>query len=244
MKLTVLGRWGAFPKAGEATAGYLLESGNHKILLDCGSGVLSALQKFIEISEITSVFLSHRHYDHMADLGCLQYACLIDMDLQRREKPLRLLISEEFEEEWSIPVMKGSYAIGVNESATVLFEDGLKLSFFRTNHDVYCLGVRVEAEGKVLVYTADIRYDETLVAYLLDADLLIAEASFYAEFNASQYGHMNSHEAGKIAAAVNAKKLLISHLPHFGDVQLLKEEAASVFDGEVLLADFGLQVII
>ncbi|MDR6552597.1 MBL fold metallo-hydrolase [Paenibacillus qinlingensis] len=244
MKIRVIGRWGAFPKAGEATSGYLLEVGNHKILLDCGSGVLSALQKFIELKELTSVFLSHRHYDHMADLGCLQYACLIDMDLQRRDTPLRLLTAEEIEEEWSIPVMKGTHETGVNESAAVTFEDGLKLTFFRTNHDGYCLGVRVEFEGKVLVYTADTRYDEQLVPFLKDADLLITESSFYAGFNASQYGHMNSHEAGKLASVAAAKKLLLSHLPHFGDTLLLKEEAAVMFNGEILLANFGMQVVI
>ncbi|MEW9700587.1 MBL fold metallo-hydrolase [Paenibacillus sp. SI8] len=244
MKLRVLGRWGAYPKAGEATAGYLLEVGSHKILLDCGSGVLAVLQNFIELSELTSVFLSHQHHDHMADLGCLQYACLIDMDLQRRDKPLRLLISEKNEEDWSIPAMKGTYAIGVNESAAVSMEDGVKLSFFRTNHDAYCLGVRVEAEGKVLVYTADTRYDESLIPHLRDANLLITEASFYAGFDAGQYGHMNAHEAGKLAEAAGVKKLLLSHLPHFGHIQLLKEEAAAKFNGEVLLADFGLQVVV
>ncbi|WNR45319.1 MBL fold metallo-hydrolase [Paenibacillus roseipurpureus] len=244
MRVRVIGRWGAFPRAGEATSGYLLEVGSHKILLDCGSGVLAALQKFIELRDLTSVFLSHRHYDHMADLGCLQYACLIDMDLQRRDTPLRLLTSEEVEGEWSIPVMKGTQEIGVNESARVTLEDGVKVTFFRTNHDGYCLGVRIEFEGRVLAYTADTRYDETLVPYLKDADLLITESSFYADFHAAQYGHMNSYEAGKLASKANVKKLLLSHLPHFGNTQLLKEEAAVMFNGEILLAEFGLQVVI
>ncbi|RTE07110.1 MBL fold metallo-hydrolase [Paenibacillus whitsoniae] len=242
MKLRVIGRWGAYPKAGEATSGYLVEIGNHKILLDCGSGVLSALQKFIELRELTCAFLSHRHFDHMADLGCLQYACLIDMDLQLRDRPLRLLTSVEAEEGWSIPVMKGTYETGVNESAAVTFEDGLTLAFFRTNHEGYCLGVRVEFEGKVLVYTADTRYDETLVPYLKDADLLITESSFYSDFNAAQYGHMNAHEAGRLAAMAGVKKLLLSHFPHFGDIQVMKDEASVMFDGDILLAEFGMQV--
>lgn len=242
MKVRVLGRWGAYPKAGEATAGYLVEVGNHKLLLDCGSGVLSALQKFIALNEVTTVFLSHQHHDHMADLGCLQYACLIDSDLKLRDKSLRLLLAEEVEEAWSVPTMKGTQPIGVNESETVSFEDGTKLSFFKTNHDAYCLGVRIEAEGKVLVYTADSRYEESLIPHLKDADLLITEASFYASFDAGQYGHMNSHEAGKLASAAGVKTLLLSHLPHFGEIQTLKEEAAAMFTGEILLADFGMQI--
>lgn len=242
MKIRVLGRWGAYPKAGEATAGYLVEIGNHKILLDCGSGVLSVLQNYMELSELTTVFLSHQHHDHMADLGCLQYACLIDMDLKRREKPLRILLSEENEEDWTMPVMKGTYGIGINDNAKVSFEDGVHLSFFRTNHDAYCLGVRIEADNKVIVFTADTRYDESLIPYLRNADLLITEASFYAEFNASQYGHMTSIEAGKLAAKAGVKTLLLSHLPHFGAIQVLKNEAETMFSGNVLLADLGMQI--
>lgn len=131
MKIRVIGRWGAYPKRGEATAGFLLEIGNHKILLDCGSGVLSALQNFIELNELTTVFLSHNHFDHMADLGCLQYACLIDMDLKQRNNPLRLLISKENKEEWTIPAMKGTFEKGVNQSTIMTFEDGFTLTFFK-----------------------------------------------------------------------------------------------------------------
>jgi ribonuclease BN (tRNA processing enzyme) len=95
MKITVLGPWGAYPKAGEATAGYLLEHEDEKILIDCGSGVLAQLQKYIALSEITAVIISHTHFDHIADLGCLQYACLIDTDLGLRTSTLPIYIADE-----------------------------------------------------------------------------------------------------------------------------------------------------
>jgi ribonuclease BN (tRNA processing enzyme) len=244
MKIRVIGRWGAYPKRGEATAGFLLEVGNHKILLDCGSGVLSVLQKYIELHELTAVFVSHNHFDHMADLGSLQYACLIDMDLQQRDTPLRLFVAKNSKDAWSIPVLKGTIEQEINQDTIVSFEDGLSLTFFRTDHDVYCLGVKISYEGKGLVYTADTRYDETLIPYLKDADLLITEASFYTNFDAAKYGHMNAVEAGKLATEAGVKKLLLTHLPHFGDIQVLREEAALTFKGEVVLADLGLQVVL
>lgn len=244
MKIRVIGRWGAYPKRGEATAGFLVEVGNHKILLDCGSGVLSVLQNVIELHELTAVFVSHNHFDHMADLGSLQYACLIDMDLKQRDIPLHLLIAKESKDEWTIPVLKGTIEQEINQDTVVTLEDGLTLTFFRTDHDVYCLGVKVSYEGKNLVYTADSRYDETLVPYLKDADLLITEASFYANFDAARYGHMNSTEAGKLASKAGVKKLLLTHLPHFGDIQLLREEAALMFSGEIVLAEYDLQVVL
>ncbi|NQX58164.1 MBL fold metallo-hydrolase [Paenibacillus qinlingensis] len=244
MKITVIGRWGAYPKRGEATAGFLVEVGNHKILLDCGSGVLSVLQNGIELHELTTVFISHNHFDHMADLGALQYACLIDMDLKQRETPLPLFIAKDAKDEWTIPVLNGTIEHEINQDTVVSLENGLTLTFFQTDHDVYCLGVKLSYEGKSLVYTADTRYDESLVPYLKDADLLITEASFYANFDAARYGHMTSTEAGLLASKAGVKKLLLTHLPHFGDIQLLKEEAALMFQGEVILAECGLQVVL
>ncbi|OAS15753.1 MBL fold metallo-hydrolase [Paenibacillus oryzisoli] len=244
MKIKVIGRWGAYPKRGEATAGFLLEVGTHKILLDCGSGVLSVLQNYIELHELTAVFVSHNHFDHMADLGSLQYACLIDMDLKQRDIPLQMLVAKESKADWTIPTLKGTIEQLINQDTIISFEDGLTLTFFQTDHDAYCLGVKVSYGGKKLVYTADTRYDETLIPHLQDADLLMTEASFYANFDAARYGHMNSSEAGLLASKAGVKKLLLTHLPHFGDIQLLREEASRNFSGEVVLAEYGLQIVL
>ena len=43
LKLTILGCYGPYPKAGGACSGYLLEDETTKILIDCGNGVLSRL---------------------------------------------------------------------------------------------------------------------------------------------------------------------------------------------------------
>ncbi len=77
MKVTVVGFWGGFPEAGEATSGYLFEHDGFRLLVDCGSGVLAQLQKYIAPSDIDAVLLSHYHHDHVADIGVLQYARLI-----------------------------------------------------------------------------------------------------------------------------------------------------------------------
>ena len=52
MKLTVLGASGGFPSAGGATSGYLLELDGRYILIDCGSGVLANLFRFIRLEQI------------------------------------------------------------------------------------------------------------------------------------------------------------------------------------------------
>ena len=51
MKITVIGCYGAYPELNGATAGYLVESKNTKVLLDCGSGVIAKLQNYIQLAD-------------------------------------------------------------------------------------------------------------------------------------------------------------------------------------------------
>ena len=69
MKVTVIGCCGGFPAANEATSGYLFQSGDYSVLIDCGSAVLSKLQLFLPVEELDAVILSHYHHDHIADVA-------------------------------------------------------------------------------------------------------------------------------------------------------------------------------
>jgi ribonuclease BN (tRNA processing enzyme) len=241
MEITVLGQWGAYPKAGEATAGYLVEHENEKILIDCGSGVLAQLQRFIKLSDLSSVFISHLHYDHIADLGCLQYACLIDTDLGLRPSPLPIFIANESNES-SFKSIKGSIvkSFSVNESLNVA---DLKFSFIQTFHDAYCLAIKIQFLNKTFVYTADTFYDESLISFCAEADVVIAETSFYKEFtDAKKYGHMNTIDVGTLAARANIGKIILTHLPHFGEHERLVAEVGEIYNGDIELAYCGMKI--
>lgn len=77
MKLTVLGNNGPFPSPGGACSGYLLEEDSTKILIDCGNGVLSNLQKICPFEDLSAIILTHLHSDHISDLMVLRYAVQI-----------------------------------------------------------------------------------------------------------------------------------------------------------------------
>jgi ribonuclease BN (tRNA processing enzyme) len=243
MKITVLGQWGAYPKAGEATAGYLLEHNNEKILMDCGSGVLAQLQKYIKLSELSAVIITHTHFDHIADLGCLQYACLIETDIGLRVSALPIYIADESNNN-KFKTMKGTDLRSISEKDT-LYISGLQLSFFKTFHEAYCLAVKVQFQDKVFVYTADTFYDESLVDFCASVELLIAEASFYKDFaDAKMYGHMNSSDVGSLALKANVGKVILTHLPHFGELDRLALEAGEIYQGPIELASNGMEIIV
>ena len=70
IKLTILGSGTSAPHAGRNSAGYFVETGDSKIMLDCGAGTLHALARFdVKWQEMTHLFISHFHVDHIGELA-------------------------------------------------------------------------------------------------------------------------------------------------------------------------------
>ena len=242
MKLTVVGHWGAYPEAGEATSGYLVEHNGFKLLVDCGSGVLSQLQHYCKLEELNAVIISHYHHDHIADVGPLQYSMDIGRALKKVTQPLPIyghgLDQEEFGR-LAKPPNTVAYMYSEKETTKI---GPFSISFMRTNHKAICFAMRIEVDGEVLVYSADSSYKEEFNEFAKNADVFICETNFYAGQDGKPFGHMNSHDAASIAKAANVKTLLLTHLPHFGNTADLVEEAKSIFSGKVLLAEKGLTI--
>ena len=238
IKLTIIGWWGAYPAAGQATSGYLLQTGKKNILLDCGSGVLGQLQEYLDLEHIDAVVLSHYHHDHVADLGCLQYAARVLMDLGKRQHPLD--IYGHAEDHHFAGLSYHDFTVGhALDAATALSLDGAVFTFRRNVHPDPCFSMRVEMNGKVLAYISDTQWDDGLVEAARDADLLICESSLYNQYKGVVAGHLTAGEAGEIAARAKVSRLVLSHLPHFGRHEDLVAQAAEVYQGPVELAVTG-----
>ena len=238
IKITTVGWWGAYPSANEATSGYLLQSGNLNVLIDCGSGVLTLLQNYIDLEQLDAVVLSHYHWDHIADIGCLQYASRVLMDLGKRINPLVIYGHTEDEHFNRLSYLSYCEAHGY-DTGSGLKLGALDFTFSRNVHPDPCFSIRIEKSEKALVYIADTGWTENLVKIAQGADLLLCESSLYDEYIGRIPGHLTSGEAGAVAAAGGVKRLVLNHLPHFGDHRLLVEQARKKFNGPVELAETG-----
>jgi ribonuclease BN (tRNA processing enzyme) len=242
MKLTIIGFWGGYPKKNEASSGYLLEHNGYRLLVDCGSGVLSKLQNFLEPEDLDAVILSHYHPDHIADIGVLQHARLIQGFLGKSFGTLpiygHIFDQAEFGKLSYKNITKG---IAFNPSH-VLKLGPFTISFLRTNHPVECFAMRLEVEGKVFVYTADTSFKEEFIEFSRDADVLLCECNFYKGQNGQGAGHMTSIDAGIVAQQANVKKLILTHLPHYGELTKLVTEASTKYAGPIQLACEGLTI--
>ncbi|MDP4083921.1 MAG: MBL fold metallo-hydrolase [Bacillota bacterium] len=237
MKLTVIGFWGGYPKRNGASSGYLLEHNGFQLLLDCGSGVLSKMQNILQPEELNAVLLSHYHPDHIADIGVLQHARLIQGLLGSGMTNLPIyghhFNQTEFTKLTFKEVTKG-VAYVPEEALTV---GPFQVTFLKTNHPVPCYAMRISADGKTIVYTGDSSFKAEFIDFSKNADLLLCECNFYGHQDGKSAGHMTSTEAGKLAEQASVKQLILTHLPQYGHLPDLVSEASKEYSGIVALAE-------
>lgn len=234
MKITIIGCWGGFPRVGEATSGYLVEHDNYKLLLECGSGVVSSLQKKIDIKDLDAVIITHYHYDHCCDIGPLQYAWQIKTQLGQINKPLPIYAPKG---EYFKLLKWDNYTFGQHFNENDSLELGpFKINFIKNVHPVETYSVRIKCDNKIFSFTSDTSYFDGLCDFFNESDLLISECSFYSNMDGTNAGHLNSSQAGMLAKNAKAKKLVLTHLPHFGNLNELLSQASVHYKGKIILA--------
>ncbi|TWT24787.1 MBL fold metallo-hydrolase [Planomicrobium sp. CPCC 101110] len=240
MKITPVGIWGAFPNKNEATSSFLIEQDGFQCLIDCGSGVLAAVQNYTELRRIDAVAISHYHADHIADIGVLQHAAMIGMQLKEWENiPLPIYAHDKDQEAFNQLSFKG-----VTEGRALKVENKIQIgpwevSFCETVHPVYCLALRFSSNGKSVVFTADTEWTEALVGFAEGTDLLVAESNLYEKYIGIIEGHMSGSQAGTLAERAQARKLLLTHLPQYGNLDEILQAAQKTYSGEAEFAEIG-----
>jgi ribonuclease BN (tRNA processing enzyme) len=237
MTVTVLGHAGGCCRAGEACSGYLVRCGSDALLLDCGSGVAARLQEACPLTEVDHVVISHWHPDHCSDAGTLYHGRLIQTLTGEATRPLEFYALDEQPDLGRLERPPYAHAHAIDEGST-LRVGGLTCTFMRTSHPVPCLATRVEApDGSVLVYTADGKFTPELAAFCAGADLVIAECSLYAAPVGGDPGHMDPAAVAELARTARPGRVLLSHLPLYGDRADLLASVRAGWDGPCDLAE-------
>jgi len=247
MRLTVLGRSPASPNPGEACAGYLVEGGGARVLLDIGPGVVSQLVRQHHPDELDAVIVSHMHADHMLDLVTLRY--VYPWRARPKDQRLRVVMPPGSADQL-LDLARGvgnprhfedCFRLSEHDGSSPIAFGGLSLTALRTQHYIPCWGFRAEADGGRLAYTADTAPSGGLEDLADAADLLLSEATLRSlDEDASPpapRGHLLPSEAGQAARTGRAKRLVLTHLPADGDGDWARVQAAEAFGADVEVAE-------
>ena len=228
MELTILGRCGAFPMPGEATSGYLLRSNGCSVLIDCGSGVLSGLFRFLPIESIDLMILSHLHYDHQADLPIVRYSIGITRQFRTAMPDLPVYLPGG--PAGLYPSADGTLDLHVVGPDTRLAFAGLDIRFIRGEHPVESYGMRIASEGRTFAYTGDTRMCPAVADMVLGADLAVMDAGRLERQRSENIGHLTARECAEAARIGGVKRVILSHLMPMNDPTESLAEAKAVFD--------------
>jgi ribonuclease BN (tRNA processing enzyme) len=247
MRLTVLGCSGSVPGPQSPASGYLVQADGFAFGLDLGNGTLGALQRHLDPFQLGGLALSHLHPDHCADVSALvvylRYAP--HRPRPRRRLPLfgpsesasRLVAAASASaEELQRARLDDVFDFRPLESAAI---GPFELSSVPVAHPCEAYAVRLESDGRSLVYTGDSGPCDGLTELATGTNLLLAEATWTDDEDRPKDLHLSGRQAGTLAATAGADRLLLTHVAPWTDAAAVLAEAREVFDGPVELARAG-----
>lgn len=253
MKLTIIGSSGSVGAPDNPASGYLVSVDNSpSILMDIGPGALAGLQELQDPAEC-HLILSHLHADHCLDFPSLlvwrrfhptHAAAGRKLFFGPADSPARLgRLSADLPDE--VDDFADTFAFSAWEHGQTEILDRVSITPYSVVHPIEAFGFRLveHTTNKVLAYSGDSAYTDTLVDCARDADVFLCEATWGdgTQPRPPQM-HMCGAEAGRIARLAGVKKLVLVHIPPWGDPEGALRSAREEFDGPVELGPAGMEI--
>ncbi len=223
IRLTTIGTGTVPPSATRVNPGHLVEAGDVRLLMDCGSGVVHRMATLgIEWAAITHVAVTHFDQDHTSDLVALFIAWRYGQ-LPARSAPITVLgpvgtraLFERLAAALWASLLTPGYPVDIVElapGASHALADGVVVSTRAIHHEPESLAYAVEHGGRRVVYTGDTSPDPTLGAWVAGpggCDVLLTECSLPASMAVPS--HLTPESVGELAAAADPGLLVLAHL--------------------------------
>jgi ribonuclease BN (tRNA processing enzyme) len=250
MRVTVVGCGTAAPDGERVCSGFFVESGEIRLLLDCGPGVVHNMARFgLPWQRVTHVALSHFHNDHIGDVPMLLFA-LAHGVRPPREAPLAVLGPAgtrerlgRLEHALGGHVSDPGFPLEVAELGDGDVHDlggGVRLVAGRTRHTENSLAFRVEHGGAVLGYTGDTGPSDDVAAFLHGVDSAICECALPED--EAMETHLTPSQLAAMARSMLPRRLIVTHVyPQLPVSSVPAQLQAAGWTGEVLMAYDGLR---
>jgi ribonuclease BN (tRNA processing enzyme) len=246
MKLTVLGTGTIAFSPTRSCAGYYVEAGGARLLMDCGAGTSRRLAELgIEWQSITHVALTHFHIDHHQDLPSILFAWKYGQ-LPPRSAPVEIIgpagtraLLERLSAAYGEWVLSPGYPVNVTELASGTAYDlgGARLDCVKVPHTPESVAYSITEGGRRLVYSGDTGFDPELAAWARGCDLMVLECSLPETMAIPE--HLTPEQCGEIARLAEPGLLVLTHL--YPPVEMVDVAAivGAKFGGRVAIAHDG-----
>lgn len=236
VQVRFLGSGDAFSSGGRLQTCFHLSGAGEPLLIDCGASALAGLKREgLDPAAIGFVVLSHLHGDHFGGLPWL----ILDGRFSKRSKPLEIAGPPTTRERLK-QVFAGLYP-GASDARlpfALRFAElaagarrGLgpaSVTPFEVDHEsgAPSYSLRLEYGGKVIAYSGDTSWTDSLPELVRGADLFICECSY---FDQAVPGHLDYRTLNEHRSELDCKRLVLTHmgdgmLERLGEVE---EEVAS-----------------
>jgi ribonuclease BN (tRNA processing enzyme) len=220
MRLQFVGCGDAFGSGGRSNTCFHVKGDHVNFLIDCGASSLPALRRLeITRDEIDLILITHFHGDHFAGLPFL----LLDAQFSRRTRPLVVAGPEGIEtrlpqvmealfENSSRTKQKFDLSVVALKPEQTRAFGAVNVTPFPVVHGSSggpFLAYRIEAEGRVIAYSADTEWTETLIPLARAADLFIAEAYYYDKVVKN---HLSLTTLEAHLPEIEPKRLILTHM--------------------------------
>lgn len=242
VRIQFLGSGDAFGSGGRLQTCILLHAENTRILIDCGTTALIAMRRFgVDPNGISAIVLTHLHGDHF---GGIPFLILDGQFISRRTTPLLIAGPSSTDERLSQAMevlFPGSstvqrlFAVEITSLQAGRPEriGPFAIIPYLVDHasGAPAFALRVEGAGKVIAYSGDTEWVDTLVLAAQGADLFIAEAYFYRK--QVRY-HLDYATLVTQLPRLNPKRVVLTHLSTdvLKRVEEMKHEIAE--DGKII----------
>lgn len=221
MRFVVLGSGTSVPDAERGPAGFLVELGARRWLVDGGSGTLQrCVRAGTDPRTLDGGFFSHHHPDHCGDLVPLLFAMRVGPPPRGADYPI--VAGAGFAAFFArLQAAYGKW-IEPGRGRVVITElpldgpgrhdapGGLVVRSLPATHAAGAVHLRFEAEGRAVVFSGDTGWSDALVTLAAGADLLVCECA--GSDDAPVEGHLTPSEVRRVAEAARPRAVWLTHL--------------------------------
>jgi ribonuclease BN (tRNA processing enzyme) len=245
MKVTIVGSGDAFGSGGRLQTCYHVAVREEEFLIDCGATVLIGMQRLgLDPDRVSTIFISHLHGDHFAGLV---WFMLHGHYVTGRTAPLTIVgpagIARRFAAAAEALFPKSTEIERRFEMNFVEYAERepldigpVRVTPFEVLHPSGAppYALRLECDGRVLSFSGDTKWVESLIPAADGADLLITECFGFSE----QAGyHMTWRDIERNIDRLGARRVLLTHM----GIDMLANRQ-HVADPRVILAEEGMQI--